>query len=343
MIFFIWLAVLGIGVFATEHFKYVPLKVIRIRTVGNVTVATEEKRDIFEVISRNDYKFILDSKNLEAVNLHHLNGDTVLHHAVYRGSTESLRALLGKGVAVDMKDGKGRTPMWVAASKGNVESLKVLHEYGANINETRVKCKDEEKEMNRTLLHEAAIAGNDDAVSWLAGMKLDLEAGECDGWTPLHWAAYYGKTKSLEILLRNGANVNVQSNRFTTPLHWAAERGHQGTAFLAIQMGASLDPKDSDGWTPLHRAAQYGRLEMVQLLVDNGARVHSRTNDYFTPRMVAEYWGYSEVDKYLSNAQWIDDPSEKKRLNTNQAPQLKNCLYLTILLAIFMVSHEAYS
>jgi len=66
-------------------------------------------------------------------------------------------------------------------------------------------------------------------------------------------------------------DVNAGDAEKRTPLHYAAGYNHIEIAQLLIDEGASLAAKDSMGNTPLHYAAGYGRPQLVELLLARGA------------------------------------------------------------------------
>ena len=58
------------------------------------------------------------------------------------GDEARLTALLERGiVTIDSQDEHGRTAVWLAAEKGEVEVVRVLHQHGANM-DTGVNTKD---------------------------------------------------------------------------------------------------------------------------------------------------------------------------------------------------------
>lgn len=65
---------------------------------------------------------------------------------------------------------------------------------------------------------------------------------------PLHAAVSYGKPKVVEILIKNGANVNAQNNHKNIPLHLVAAFGdtekHLAIAELLVNNGADVNAKD---------------------------------------------------------------------------------------------------
>ena len=73
-----------------------------------------------------------------------------------------------------------------------------------------------------------------------------------DGTTPLHLAAYTGKTAAVQLLLGSGASVHAQNCDGQTPLFEAAAAGHREAAELLLQSGA-----DAGGDMPPSLALQY--------------------------------------------------------------------------------------
>ena len=100
----------------------------------------------------------------------------------------------------------------------------------------------------------------------------------CDGWSPLHVAAYRGHTAMVSMLLSyataqhalTGGPLRVCSateTRGWTPLHVAAHQGMLDAArLLASHWAEGLYAKTQLGASPLQLAVQEGHLEMVRLL-----------------------------------------------------------------------------
>ena len=75
----------------------------------------------------------------------------------------------------------------------------------------------------------------------------------------------------VKILIENGANVNIQCNKFSTPLHDAAEMNHgSDIVHFLLQNGASMRAKDENKITP---------IEMTLLKKQNDA---FKTMNYFS-------------------------------------------------------------
>uniref|UniRef100_A0A8D2ADW6 Ankyrin repeat domain 10 n=1 Tax=Sciurus vulgaris TaxID=55149 RepID=A0A8D2ADW6_SCIVU len=124
------------------------------------------------------------------------------------------------------------------------------------------------------------------------------------GWTPVHWAAHFGKLECLMQLVRAGATLNVSTTRFAqTPAHIAAFGGHPQCLVWLIQAGANINKPDCEGETPVHKAARSGSLECISALVANGARTDLRNASGLTAADIAQTQGFQECTQFLLNLQ----------------------------------------
>ena len=118
-----------------------------------------------------------------------------------------------------------------------------------------------------------------------------------DGFTPLHLAAFFGKTESTRILLDAGAEVNVYSRDDfgVQPLHSAAAGRHHEVCRLLVAAGADLNARQREDYTPLHEAAQHGDGDLVELFLSAGADPTARMGDGETPADTAERSGHHDL------------------------------------------------
>ena len=66
---------------------------------------------------------------------------------------------------------------------------------------------------------------------------MDANAKDESGWAPLHGASGSGQREIVELLLANGAKVNVTALSGKTALDYASRAGHKKTADLLLQHG----------------------------------------------------------------------------------------------------------
>ncbi|XP_053311231.1 ankyrin repeat domain-containing protein 10 [Spea bombifrons] len=126
----------------------------------------------------------------------------------------------------------------------------------------------------------------------------------CYGWTPIHWAAHFGKLECLIQLVGAGCSVNASTTRFAqTPAHIAAFGGHPHCLLWLIQAGALINKQDYVGETPVHKAARAGSMDCLKALVANGAQINFRNASGLTAADLAHSQGFQECAQFLLNLQ----------------------------------------
>jgi GNAT superfamily N-acetyltransferase len=108
------------------------------------------------------------------------------------------------------------------------------------------------------MIARAAADGNDGAVALLhdLGVPLSNRGGGMGG-TPLHWAAWWGRVSTVELLLDRGADPLADSpNLFSTPLGWAVHGSRNSPRagdedYLVVarrlaEAGAPIEPRYAD-------------------------------------------------------------------------------------------------
>ena len=126
-------------------------------------------------------------------------------------------------------------------------------------------------------------------------------AFSADGFTALHFAAFFGKTEAARTLHEAGADPGVysQNDLHVQPLHSAASGRHHEVCRLLIAAGADVNATQRHGFTPLHAAAQHGDAELVELFLSAGADPTAVTDAGATPADTAEAAGHVDVARRL--------------------------------------------
>ncbi|KAL4886149.1 ankyrin repeat-containing domain protein [Aspergillus karnatakaensis] len=93
----------------------------------------------------------------------------------------------------------------------------------------------------------------------LARSKIILHAQRRTFRMAVHWAAYYGQTKIVEIVLGN-ANLPAGKDRWTA-LHFAASDAQAGVVEFLLRNGSEVNALDQRGMTPLGVAVEKGHGE----------------------------------------------------------------------------------
>jgi len=106
-----------------------------------------------------------------------------------------------------------------AAMHGNVETVKKL---------SKIVDVHAVESSGRSALHKAAYWGHEPIVRFLLDQcKLDINARDFNGDTPLHDAVKYHNTHVVEILLAGKADVKVKNKEGKDPLALAVEFKHE--------------------------------------------------------------------------------------------------------------------
>ncbi|KAK4855051.1 hypothetical protein QYF36_003526 [Acer negundo] len=192
-------------------------------------------------------------------------GNTALHEAMqYKGVRGLVKILVKEDPDfLYSANNIGETPLYIAAEigflQGAIELLKncssVAHE-GPN---------------GKTALHAAVMINIPDLTRKILRKRESLTKEIDDnGWTPLHYAAYYGYQQVTRTLLEFGKSAAYIGDKYRkmTPLHLATSQGHIDiTKEIILCCPDCYDLVDERGWNVLHFAmASLCRKELSSLL-----------------------------------------------------------------------------
>lgn len=153
-----------------------------------------------------------------------------------------------------------------AVESGDLTRVQQLVAQGANVN-TRTRA-------GLTALSLAVIRGHDAIALWLIqhGASLDARDRSGDrqqqypGYSPVHYAALYGRTKVLKAMLDQGVSVNLRDRNGYTLLMLASENGHLETVKLLLQRGADPNLRSATGESALDCARRSRNQAIIELL-----------------------------------------------------------------------------
>ena len=154
-------------------------------------------------------------------------------------------------------------------------------------------------------IFEAASLGRPDLVEDMVMRNPRLaNARSGDGFTPLHFAAFFGEESVARVLLEHHADAGAAANNpmQVMPLHSAAAARNLAIARALLEHGAPVNARQQKGWTALHAAAQHGDQPMVELLLKYGANPNAKNDEGRTPDEIADEKGHVDIAERLRAA-----------------------------------------
>ena len=204
-------------------------------------------------------------------------GATAVYAAAAHANPAMTTKLLAAGADPNAALLSGETPLMEAARRGNLDTVHVLLSAKANPNA-------KEANAGQTALMWAITQRQSAVVEELLRGGADVRLGSKNGFSPLMFAAQKDDTDIARILLKAGADVNETQPKWAlTPLIIAAAMGHTKTVELLLDNGANPNAIDSRGYSSLHlvvRDSDYGIdpkgkdeiVKIVTALLAHGAK-----------------------------------------------------------------------
>ena len=246
---------------------------------ANVNVQDKEGNTPLMLASKNGHVNVVTflAEQGAMVDLQDKKGKTALHHALKsnfqchsKTVLETVRSLIKSGVNVNATTNDSCTPLTIAIKHCDVQVINFLIKHGANV---ELQDKD-----GRTALHHAV--GNYETVRCLIENGANVNATTNDNCTPLMIASKYDDLRVINLLIKHGANVELQDKDGRTALYHAVmEPWNYRTVRCLIENGANVNATTNDNCTPLMIASEYDELRAINLLIKHGANVELQDKD----------------------------------------------------------------
>jgi ankyrin repeat protein len=200
-----------------------------------------------------------------------------LLEAAREGDTAKVRELRSAEVDESVVDGRGRTPLDLAAAHGHREIVALLCQNAAIANETLYKAV-----ANREQKVVEVLIENGVDIDQLGIAKYYHKRR-----TALYLAAWLSEESLIRFLLDHGADANRRQpdDSHQTALHYAARWSPEVTRIL-LEANADIEAKDDTGQTPMDYAlartsgytinSVYASQETIHILLKAGAVFEQR-------------------------------------------------------------------
>ena len=252
--------------------------------------------------------------------LEHLdqNSRSPLHYSAFSIHSTSIMSYIaeevGQGIAINQQDSKGRTPLHMSISSGNLTGLKELIAWGAD---PFVKDNDENNALHFAVLH------NRKAIieALLELPNSDELANEINkkGYSPIHIGLKLGLRDIVSLLISSIQlqAKNVKDSQGNNYIHLAASSGDLNALFSFLDLANAhklLNETNNHGHTPLHSAAKKGHTQCIERLLHSGAMAH-KCHRGTSPLMLACREAHIECAKLLYKAyrfqiDWQDEAGD---------------------------------
>jgi ankyrin repeat protein len=179
-----------------------------------------------------------------------------LFRALNRDDPGGVTELLKQGVDPNTLDEKGRTSLGFALLNESFRAADAL------MAAPRLEV-NQLNQAGESALMIAALRGNLDWVKRLLARGAQVNH---DGWSALHYAASGPSTEVLDLLLKQGANIEGRSPNGTTPLMMAARYGPEGNVDRLLAAKAEIRASNEQGLTAVDFARLGGRESLTARL-----------------------------------------------------------------------------
>ena len=132
-----------------------------------------------------------------------------------------------------------------ALCRGEMSTVKLLLQYGARVDLDSIE---------KFLLQNGA----------------DTHGGRLFDWPPDPVAMLYRDPGMIDLLLKNGANINARDSLVRTACHWVVLFDSKDSVKILLNAGCDLQIKDNGGMTVHDCATSQRREDMIELLSKSG-------------------------------------------------------------------------
>lgn len=180
-----------------------------------------------------------------------------------RGGPLVIKTLLEGGADVNSIDNSGWSSLRLASWRGYKEVVDILLDHEAQLptqNEELIELlsTSAQKGLVRifrsvvesgfdisnvdNLLNDAASGGSEEIVSDLIDLGFNLNQLDVNGWTPMHYATFNGRTDAVKMLIQKGADLNHRNLMGQTPFNIADEKGYTALKQIFVDHQADQSP-----------------------------------------------------------------------------------------------------
>ncbi|KAI1821809.1 hypothetical protein F4861DRAFT_532688 [Xylaria intraflava] len=115
----------------------------------------------------------------------------------------------------------------------------------------------------------------------------------------LSYAAFFGLSQAVQMLLDNGVSINLHCEMYGDALQAASYSGHENTVQMLLERGADINMQGGIYGSALRAASYSGHEKVVQVLLEKGADVNAQNGKHDNALRIASYRGYENIVRML--------------------------------------------
>eukprot|EP01096_Ripella_sp_DP13-Kostka_P005194 TRINITY_DN1789_c0_g1_i2.p1 TRINITY_DN1789_c0_g1~~TRINITY_DN1789_c0_g1_i2.p1 ORF type:complete len:301 (-),score=101.29 TRINITY_DN1789_c0_g1_i2:15-827(-) len=198
---------------------------------------------------------------------------------------------------------------------------------------------------DETLLHVACQHGNYEMVCLLLQKGSMVNSTLKRGDTPLHLSVEHPDV--CEVLLRQGADVNLVNDSKATPFHYLVRKQYDKSntnrfnaiCDLMVERGLDINCRNENDETPLHLACMTGQTDATRWLIENNCDLNAQNKKGYTPLHFATTTKHIDCVRLLAEA-GADIRIRGPRGSAKEMAESENCREILSLLNEFERSEQ---
>ena len=244
------------------------------------------------------------------------DGENIFHKAARNDDTHSLALLKDARKDYWNKPNlKGNKPHFVAAQKGNFNSIILFVGAGGSLEETN--------NAGETIFHQIAQSKNKGVLEAVINKyhpRININAQSAQGLSAIHYASAYDDVEMMNAFVAHGASYSDTTPQGNTLAHTAAQYGSlNALKDLKYRKPSLLQDRNNNNHTPFIVAAAHGHFDSAQFLFCEDYIIN---RDISLAISLARQYGHTHIVQSLEQV-------EKKRMDecvkiTRQAQEIIN-------------------
>lgn len=243
-----------------------------------------------EVTDLSSFETMLKNKP-QLLYMYGPEGKTLLMEAIFQRNPKIIKILVDYGADINaVFEETGASVFDIAAASGSISLMQFLIDKDVKLDK-----------KNANSLLGAVLSEKKEAVQFLLDYGIDVNGETILGVSPLIAASIIGSDEIIKSLIAAGADINSQEiDKGHTALIAAVQAEHISSVKLLIAAGVDVNIQNNKGATALMWAASYNK-DITQALLTAGADVNIQNNHSLSAVDIALIFEHNDIALLLLN------------------------------------------